>query len=270
MRKLDYSKKYFKNPATRRSKRKVKKSFYITFVLFLFIIFINYILFYSPLFKIKAVEINGEDIDKDNIASFFINKNIILLDTKSIKNKLYGLMPLDLLTINRKFPNTVAVDIKKIDPDIIWVTQNKGYLVNSRGNIYSSINGNDVEKYNIQNYNILRHKYVYNDIPIIYDKNNLPIPSNNKILEYDNITFIKKIFENIDQVIDTNIIYYEISLDNYTLKITAADSLKILFSLQDNPDDQLHRLSLVYQNKDTVGKILDYIDLRYGDKVFYK
>lgn len=271
MRKIDYSKKIFKNPAIYRKKeRGMKKGFWVISIFLVFIVFINYFIFYSPLFKIQHIILNDKNINKNALMPLLTNKNLIFLDKEAIKKSISEIIAFESINIKRKFPNTVTVEVKEVVPEIIWVTQNKAYLMNAEGQLYSVLGDNDIEKINQENYNIVRHKYIYKNIPFIFDKNNIKIQLNKNIIQKKDIQFIKNIYQNINKKIDINILYYEISLNDYTLELITTEGIKIYFSFQDNPDVQIERLSLIYQNKDTLEKIEYYIDLRYGDKVFYK
>ena len=271
MRKIDYSSKYFKNPAIRKKNKKKIKPYIIFFVVFVFVA-TNYIIFFSPYLKIKNIKINGNINEDSPILSFFTNRNIMFLDLKSIKNNLLETLPIEDINIEKKYPDTISISIKQTTPELIWITQNKGYLIDSYGKAYSDISGNSIETYNLENYDILRHKYLYDNIPIIYDNNNSLLVLNKIFLNNEYITFIKKVYQELNQKLNLNIIYYGVSMKDYTLEATTSDNWKIFFSLQDDADKQIERLSLILKNQKGEGMdtISQYIDLRYGDKVFYK
>src|SRR3989344_685452 len=263
MKRIDYSTRVYKNPANKRKRGGGKKKYYYISTIIVFSISLSYIIFFSPAFEIKNIEILGNTIDKDKLSSLLSSKNLLLLNIDALKNSFLNTESRKITSIKKKFPNTLSIELKEVKPEVVWVTQNKGYLMDAEGKIYSEITGEDVEKNNINNYNILRHKYIYNTVPIIYDKNNSLVNINKYILNEKNIRFIKEIYSNINIDID----YYELSLNDYSLEALTSKGWKIILSLEDSAQDQLDRLSVILKNEDTVGKIVDYIDLRYGDKV---
>lgn len=271
MRRIDYSTKFFKNPAVRK-KNKKKIKYYLLFFIIFIIFLINYTVFFSSFLKIKNVKINGNIDNSNSILSLFTNKNILFLNIESIKNNLLGSLPIEEINIEKNYPDTISINIKEVQPELIWITKNKGYFIDSYGKAYSDVSGNTIETSNLENYNILRHKFIYNNIPIVYDKNNSLISLNKIFLTTEYISFIKKVYEDLNKKLNLNIIYYGISMNEYTLEATTSENWKIYFSFQDSVDKQLERLALVLKNQkgDGIDKIVNYIDLRYGDKVFYK
>ena len=93
----------------------------IAFFSFLALIAVLIIMFFTPLFNIKNVEITGNNrISNEEITSAvgeITGKNLFSCRKGKIKNRLYRLAYVDKVTINKKaFPPTVAVDIKECVP----------------------------------------------------------------------------------------------------------------------------------------------------------
>ncbi len=78
---------------TRYKKRKSKKR-RILFLIILLILILAYILFLSPIFKIRAVEVSGNrEVSEEEIKNSFTYGNIFLVSENKIKNDLIKKIP---------------------------------------------------------------------------------------------------------------------------------------------------------------------------------
>ncbi len=243
-----------------------------------------YYLAYSDIFQVQKIDIQGNDnIKKGDIENiilaqmekkrfiFFPQKNIIFLNKKEAGDIMFSRFALDELDIKKKLFHDLQITLKEKKPYIVWIENKKSYYVDEKGMVISQVEQFDTQKENFKDYNILRHNIIYKNLPIIQNIANQKNYLTNKIIINNEIfSKIKKLIKSINEVVKININFFEINSNEKYITIITAEGWKIYFSLEDDIDSQIKKLELILDNKSKVGKIIDYIDLRYGDKIFYK
>jgi len=280
--KFDYSNKKYKNPFFRKkSKIKIKLFKFpgggkLFFILLLLIIFLFVWFFcFSKFFNIKNVEIRGlskisnreiEDIVSEQINNkrLFIlpQKNLFLFNKKLLKNSLNSKYCFSNLVIDKKLPNSLFIDVKEKSYTYIFNYDEKYYYIDSEGYIINEVNPLDIteKKYPLISYQGKSSIISYNNMK--YDK-----------VEIDDeyFIYIKNLFDEFlplkDLISERFIIDDEIN----TVKVLIQGGPMIYFNINEDVNKQIKKL-LVTKNeklKDEFNK-KDYIDLRYGDMIYYR
>lgn len=279
-----YSHKTYKNHLFERKKRSSfinKKLFFLLMVLCAVGL---YYLSYSDIFQIQKTDIRGNDnIKKDDIENiilaqmkksrfiFFPQKNIFFLNKKEIGDIMFNKFALDEFDIKKKLFHNLQITLKEKKPFIVWIENKKSYYVDEKGIAISQVEQFDAKKENFKDYNILRHNIIYKNLPIIQNIiNEKNYATNEIIINNDLLLKLKRLLQSINNIVKININFFEINGNEKYITINTAEGWKIYFSLEDDIDSQIKKLELILDNKSKVGKIIDYIDLRYGDKIFYK
>lgn len=129
-------------------------------LLFLFISFIVYCIFFSELFMIKNINIDGnQTISKKNIEEivrkenleknllFFSQNNFFINNKKNIEEKLFlEFSEIKSISIKKKFPNTVKIEIIEKNPLILWCRAENCYYLDNEGVAFMAEN-NEIEAY---------------------------------------------------------------------------------------------------------------------------
>ena len=116
-----------------------KKIYFYLFLLFLLttISNINIISKVSSIFLIKKIEVKtsqeyfNEIINSD--INYLKNKNIFLFNSKDILSRLFELKLFDSITIKKKLPSTIIINVKETDLIAIAYINQKKYFVGKNG-----------------------------------------------------------------------------------------------------------------------------------------
>ncbi len=224
-------------------------------------------LFFSPIFQISNIEANGfnripeNDVintswSQTNEKRFLIGdqNNLFLFSTKKLIKNLEKKYCFDHLEIIRKFPNILIVNAQEKSNSFIWSEGDKYFYADLDGYIIEEVNPLEIKT----------KKY-----PIINNKTDVKAIIEEKIdLEKNHITYINEIFTKIKNIeIDKFILDNEIN----TVKIKINAGPDIYFNVLEDVDEQLEKLSAVRNEKlkdDFNSK--EYIDLRFGDRVYFR
>lgn len=231
--------------------------------LFLFIIIAGYsfyFAFFSDFLKVKNIEISGaEKIGTDNVKNiffgeiskkmfFFIPKNILSVNFDKLSYDISSKFPeVEKISIKINLPDTVSAEIIEKTPAGCWCKNSDCYYFDKYGIIYQKNSKCD------------------NLLIIASDKN----PEIAKqIISEDNLKDILNIFEkSVDKagIKDIKILDDKIILESKLGWI-------VYFRPFDDISGQIINLRAILDQKVPANRLiqLDYIDLRFGNKVFYK
>jgi cell division septal protein FtsQ len=266
--KRDYKGLDYSNPRLAREKenrRKISRRI-LWSAIGLFVVLSFYFIFFSPFFAIQGLDINGlERIKKENITKiiedyrgerkFFVfsRNNFWLLNSKELKKKILEKYWCEQLDIMKKFPNRLEINLKEKNSAINWLANNQCY--------HLDLTGLAIE-YCEDNKGLLTIRDLLNT-PIEIGKTGVAKAELDYLVDMDQQ--LKLLAEN-----NFKIFYYE-KQDN-SLTVKTEEPLVLLLNMNLTVEEQLSRLGVILNEpdvKNNLGK-LSYIDLRFGEKVYYK
>lgn len=294
----DYHRKNYKNPFFRKFKSgfatrgrgfyygrgpSKRKNFRQIVVLIFFLAAVGgwfYFLFYSPYFEVKKVEIFGlEKISETEIKELiqsqmtnhkfliFQQKNIFWFDNKFAEKNINSKYAIVALKINKILPDSIKVELHEKRPVLIWKNGEKFYHVDQDGII--------IHELSIDEITALQNDDVNLAMPIVYDTNN-----NEQINVKDAI--LDAFF--VQAIIDFNKLIKEktsLIINNFevidkqdqigVIKAIVSDGWAIYFYGNKDINLQVEKLSIFLREKgENEIKALEYIDLRFTDRIYYK
>ncbi len=277
--KKDYQKKSLNNPFFRRNKEGKISSIFKFIIILIFVVLISLTWFFLSfsLWSIKNIKVNGltrfdqeevVNVIKENIKDskllLFKKDNIFLFagDAKSLElQEKFGFAN---VKIKKQLPDTLVIEIS--EKPYAFTFEENGRL------FYSSEDNYLIDEISLENESeddkIEREKYF-----ILKNKSNTSlIDGNNKLkITKDYLNFISSLNTELKNREDLNFEAFIIS-DTYfrSLILQIKEGPQITFNVNNDLGEQLNQLFLVKNEKmkDNFNK-LDYIDLRYGNTVFY-
>ncbi len=247
-------------------KKKISK-FFIFSLIFLIILLASsfYLIFFSPIFKIKFISFEIKDyplvkIDEQQLKNeinkilskkfYFLNlDNIFFFPKKEIKNLLLRDQKIENFEIKRNFNREIKIKISAWKPEVVFLFLGDYFLLNKNGEIIKKISQEEV------------------------DIANLPIVENKVEKELSEISILS-VFDFLKKTsnLDFKILKIEINEVNGALIYQAftSENWKIYFDPKGDIKEQVRNLLLILKEKITDRKKLEYIDLRFSGRIFYK
>lgn len=237
--------------------------------IFFFSIAILYFLFFSNFLTIKYVEITGldqmpragieESVWQQAANKRFIlgsQKNILLFSKAGLNDALNNKYGFKNLIIKKQLPSTIKIILEELKYSAVWQDNGKYSYIDDQGDLILEVNLANID----------RTKYPVIDNGGGYEINGDKVGDgrliSSAIYLFNDFTQKRKIFE-IDRFIA--------GPEQNTLKIQTKDGPIIIFSSNSDLEKQITKLIVLMNEKLRDGfKKLSYIDLRYGDKVYYK
>ncbi len=269
--KKDYQAKNLSNPFFHKPKKKTNKSLFICLGLTAVILIIFSIWFFlaAPFWKIKNIKIEGlTRISDAEITSkiwdqanksrylFFKQDNLWLFNASEAQATILSSYNLAALEISKRPAKTLVVKVSERPYSFIFQQGNNFYYSASDSYIIpeASVTEDDMSKYLI-----LENR----------NSNNL-INENNKINISDSyLSFMLDLANNLSGHSELSVERFIIDQEFNTIKVKFHDGPEVYFNTKTEAKAQVERLVLVKKEKikDNFSKT-NYIDLRYGDRIF--
>ena len=271
--------KRYPNPFFGQRKRKKIKINYLTWKIklialatILLLCAAAWFLLFSNYFNIKNININANESDKtpkSDIADLIWGKtakrrfllgsqnNIFLFNISQLSKELNEQYSLDELKIEKKLPNTLNITLKEKKYSAVWQKVDKYYYIDNSGNVISEASPLEIK----------RESY-----PLIQGRGEAVVAGKKIENQNENINYTIKLFYDIKNteklfVIESFIIDDEVN----TVKMAINQGPEIYFNTKEDTVKQINKLYVLIKEKlkdDFFKK--EYIDLRYGDRVYYR
>jgi cell division septal protein FtsQ len=265
-------KKKYHNPFKRQPQKKkfnfsVKKLIFFSGALFI-IIAVIWLAVYSPLFKIKEIILNGAGpINKNDLLDFAWSQakskglvphdNLLLFDKNKLISGLKTQYYLKNIAVDKKFFSTLEIKFERKDYAIIWLEDGKYFYVDIDGDIVTELDPATMKK---------------GEFGVIENISSNKIINNKITLDPPNIDFAIKLYKELsDKKYSLSIAKLFIDNDVNVLKARIESGPEVYFNTKDNLNSQTNNLYEIrnVRMKDSFNK-LKYIDLRNGDKIYFK
>jgi hypothetical protein len=262
----DYKRKKFVNPYFEHKKEKEIKGFNTKLYLKIIAgVFIVYLLIYSDLFKIKTIEVQGIDMISEiefrqevdsHISSWrwwlLPQKNLLLLSKGNLVERINSKYKLSQLEVKRGWQK-LNINIEEKINFLIVFNNDKFFFADEEGNITREISQEEAIGY-------------WDRFPILNIYREITIGEN--VTSETAVTFILDINEKLKS---TNIEFHgfeSASISEVTL--VTKTGWRAHFDIYSDAELNLENMQLVLAEKVEDQNKLEYIDLRFGNKVFYK
>lgn len=284
----DYQRKKFRNPLfPRKDKAARPKRRVIYLVLLLILISVG--LFWvnqSSEFTVRYIDVVGtEQISKVDVLAvaenqleksrflFFDQSNIFFFKKSVLKKELFSRYQIQKVKVKKKYFDTILVEIIEKPIALVWLSENQKYYLDKNGIATTKVGetSNLVVEGGGEGTEIIRSDSKTLSYPTIADQNNRPVEIGTEAVLPTTAEFLIALHQGLLERADFDI-------SHYTIISPAADEITMVtkegwqahFNLTDLPETQVERLFLILQNRVDDRDNLEYIDLRFGEKIFYK
>ena len=236
---------------------------------FIFLIFIFWFFLAAPIWQIKNIKVEGltrlSDTDiknkifeQENQSRYglFKQTNIWLFDKKEVQKNILSSYNFSTIQITKKLANTIVVKVGERPYSFIFQQGNDLFYASSEGYIIREVPVAEADK---AKYLILENK---NSSDLISDKNKINISDNY-------LSFILEIANILSTKTELPVERFIIDQEFNTIKIKFQNGPIVYFNTKTDARTQIDRLILVKKEKikDNFSKT-NYIDIRYGDRIF--
>jgi len=275
--KKDYHNKSLNNPFFRSKKKnrnneKSKKTSLLIFVFSLLTAFIFYLIFFSSYFQIKNFEIKGLKRIDDYLLSEIISRqmqsyrwiifsenNLLIFNTKKLDSSIKETLRLESITINKSLPNTLVLNLEERKVAFIW-QENEKYL-------FSDSSGCIIRESLLEDELSIKYPILVNDLSFNYLNNSTDCLD----LDLSYLEAMFELYEQLESYPEIGLQYFILSEERNSLTVDLEPGPKVIFNTKDNLLKQLNKLlAIKSEQKEDDFLSLEYIDLRFGDLIYFK
>lgn len=264
--KKDYRRKNFTNPYFNNAQKKESAGFNtILYLKIILAVFLIYVVAYSDLFKIKTVSVNGAQLINQSELEQIINqelnswrwlilpqKNLLFMSRTKIIEAISQKYGLDNIEIKRGWQK-ITINIKEKINYLIVSGQDKLFFADKQGMIIREIPPDETDKY-------------LNQFPRLNLTKEIKI--NEEAVSAPLVDFIMNL--------DAKIKALGLAVENYEsggqteITLVTKAGWRAHFDINNDLSTSIENMQMVLNNKIKEQNKIEYIDLRFGDKIYYK
>jgi len=269
--KKDYQTKNLCNPFFYKPKKKPNKKIVVYLIItgFIFLIFIFWFFLAAPIWQINNIKVEGltrlSDTDIKNKVweqtnqkryGLFKQSNIWLFNKSEAQKNILSSYNFSNIEICKKLTGTIVVKVGERPFSFIFQQGNDFFYASNEGFLIRDVPVIEADK---SKYLILENKNTDN---LISDQNKINISDNY-------LSFILEIANLLSTKPELPVEKFIVDQEFNTIKVKFRNGPLVYFNTKTDARTQLERLLLVKKDKikDNFSKT-NYIDLRYGDRIF--
>jgi cell division septal protein FtsQ len=278
--KIDYSRKQYRNPFFSQKHNQAKqqpqdkwlllKAFGVAMVAVTLICGSVWAICFSPWFSIINLSVSVpakiSQPDVEGLAWQCVNgnrwlvipqRNLIFTDTSGLENELKQRYVLGGISIKKNWPHGLAISLQEKPYHAVWQENSKKYLINKDDFVATEATDQEINE---------------KKLPLISNSGQPKISEGKLTNEQDCLTAILAVSSKIAAKPDRlGIKHFEVSNDLASGFMGVTAGPKIIFNTREDLDRQVNKYEAVL-TQGLKGELAQkkYIDLRFGDKLFYQ
>lgn len=224
---------------------------------FLLAAVIIWFFFFSPVFQVKKIEIDGNlNPDVKSEIDKLYGKNILTFTSGGLEKELAQRQTsIGSLEIRRGLPNILKVKVNVRAPEIAWKSNNTIYYLNENG-VAFELNQPDIKASD------------GSPLPVVEDTQNVKVTPGSQIVTSEFIDFIQNFVIKSKKDLNIQITAIRVGETTFQIEADTDQNFKIIASTIGNLDNQLKALAKLLETNRA--DIHEYADLRVEGKVYYK
>ncbi len=248
--------------------------FLLTIILFIGIV--GYVFVCSDLVKVNIVEVNGiEKIDEKRIlqiaensmdgeiVGFVARDNYFFVNTKDIAQDISTDKRIKDITITKKFPQTITIDIVEYNVVPIWC------IGSMNGDCFIVENGHIKESTTFDSDIITQNRYF-----VVVDKSRSDVQIGEQVIAEENLDKIEFLGEELKYALSVDIEqpYVTLSRGSHEVKFMTDEGWYILVDVTQEADEIVDVAKLFFSKVNLPSRRNDlaYLDMRFPERIFYK
>lgn len=212
-------------------------------------------------YQLEVVNIEGADLTSEHSLRSFVDKNsktvfnsqsLVFLPNVILKAEILRSYPhINSVEIEKKFPRTINVSISERDKKAVWCEEDADFL----------------SCYKIDSGGVAFKRHSYKGFTITREGKN-EFSLGEEVFERDNIDFLFEVKDYLEDDFEFQV--ERMSIPHDRSLFTQTDTVEIRFDFEDDLDSQIERLEILLSEEISETEDLKYIELRYGNSVYYK
>ncbi len=285
--KKDFQKKKFKNPFFQKKGSAARSTWAKLYILIMSLLFIGGVYFfgYSNVFSITRVQVEGNQrVGEETVHSIvnnqlahrrfllFSQKNILFFKADAVAQQLEDIFLIDSVNIKRTGLHSITVTIFEKTSGVVWAIGNDQWYLDQDGIAIDKLDPNDLVIQSVTDgTDIIRPELTSGNYPLIYDQSGSDVQIGSSATSDQLVHFMIGLSEALQQQTTIDVSHFTVERPYLPeVAMITKDGFAVYFRVDDQPALQVQTLQALLQQKIHDQRNLQYIDLRFGERVFYK
>ena len=175
------------------------------------------------------------------------------------------------LAEQRKAENVIIEGNEQL-ASVLWVTGAEQYYLDSSGSAVRKIEESDlVVQTGEAGVEVIRPEASAGRYPVVWDQSNDSVGIGQPVIAGDQLNFIVILNDRLVQSADFDISHYNLAnAKARDITLVVKEGWEAYFTFDDSAENQVELLLSVLQQKIKNRRDLEYVDLRFGEKIFWK
>jgi hypothetical protein len=280
-----YRSRSYKNPLFNQKKKTVAwKRFVLPVLGVVGVCALTVFILSHAMFKFSRVEILGtEYIDTialestiseyvdESVKFFFSRTNQFLFSPDELHTRLLDGFALAHVVISTQ-EDTIHISLEERTSNLIWITDATAYVADLNGVISREISTEMLTAAFADDGEVDASKEVrqLRELPLFYDLNDISASVGSIVLKEEEVEHILALHEGLGTL---GVPFVRTEIDRLAgkwMRVVTVDGYGILFDALGDIDAQLQNLDIVLRDQVQDRGSLEYIDLRFGDRVYFR
>lgn len=197
----------------------------------------------------------------------------VFFDTRQLRERLQQEFPFASWTVKKNVTGTVSVDVFERQPKIVWASGGQLWYVDADGVAFLPVVTSQSSVSTTSELAIVRHQIQDDGLPVVEDEVGLTMQAGLSPIPREIVSFIRTAadmfrsgrIEGLSPAIS-----YRYHVPTHRLTMMTVAGYAVYLSSTEPLDDQVAKLKAVLAEGVGRRKNLQYIDVRFGQKVFYQ
>ena len=240
---------------------------------------------YSNVFSITRVQVEGNQrVGEETVHSIvnnqlahrrfllFSQKNILFFKADAVAQQLEDIFLIDSVNIKRTGLHSITVTIFEKTSGVVWAIGNDQWYLDQDGIAIDKLDPNDLVIQSVTDgTDIIRPELTSGNYPLIYDQSGSDVQIGSSATSDQLVHFMIGLSEALQQQTTIDVSHFTVERPYLPeVAMITKDGFTVYFRVDDQPAAQVQTLQALLQQKIHDQRNLQYIDLRFGERVFYK
>ena len=191
-------------------------------------------------------------------------------DTTALRRTLEQQFPFARWSVDKDGSGAVLVTIQERQAQLVWVADGKTYYVDAQGLLFSDVRAAESSA---DTAGVIRHDALLENLPVVLDESKTAASLGTAAVTPATVAFIRSLAAALSDgtiALPAAVVSYRYDPATYRLALETVLGYDIYFAVNQPLSDQMEKLKVALQQGIARRTNLHYIDVRFGQKIFYQ
>lgn len=194
-------------------------------------------------------------------------------DVRKMRNELRREFPFANWFVDKDTQGAVSIMVQERQAEVVWQSKGKLFYVDSMGQAFAEVTSKDQSTGVNGSLQVIRHEISGDALPLVLDELSGSVTLGDAPLSADVVQFVTSAAEALGDILSKQaspVVNFSYDRSTRRLAIHTVEGFAIYFSSDQPIAEQIEKIRTVIAQGITKKNSLQYIDVRFGQKVFYQ